>query len=72
MRTGKRSYLRSHLEDMAQYLTVNCGKPITPDMLLRPPAAVTPMEPELIQVLNKFNAERQKRIAKMLEAMGEI
>lgn len=68
VRSGKRPYLRTHLEDMAVFLSTKAEMTITPDMLLLPPG-----EPSIMRVIARLDAAGQRRAARTLEAalLGE-
>lgn len=61
--SGKRPYMRHHLEGIADFLTQKSGREITPAMLLHPPG-----DPALSLVITKLTPDEQRRAAAMLEA----
>lgn len=61
--SGKRPYLRHHLEDISLFLTKETGRRITPSMLLSPPA-----DDDLVLKVQQLSPEDQKRALRVLEA----
>lgn len=64
--SGRRAYMRHHLEDIAEFLSQYAKREITPAMLLNPPG-----EQQLADIISRMPPERQRRAARVLEAMDD-
>lgn len=62
--SGRRDYMRHHLEDIAEFLSKRARREITPDMLLRPPGA----RPSLDAIISQIEDADVPRVTSVLEA----